>query len=331
MSTSWEKQIEAAVASRQASAPRRQRGHGLSVGTIATGAILLLLGVGAGWMVLQSLSPTSFPEETESYSQARKSFQTKLVRKGAAPQAAPRAVPPANVKEIEYVSGSLRLKAWVNRFPAKGAPRPAVLFLHGGFAFDQGDWQQSQQFRDDGFVVMTPILRGENGQPGNYSMFYDEVEDVCAAAEVLAQMPGVDSKRIFVAGHSAGGTLALLGAMTSDRFRAAASFSGSPDQVAWSRGQSKFVPFDPSDNREYQLRSPLAFPKSFKCPVRITTAVKKTFSPPVVKRPRSWPRLPIWMSRQRACPATISLRWTWLSIGPSCFSRSNSFMEKWLG
>src|SRR5262245_58581503 len=116
---------------------------------------------------------------------------------------------------------------------------------------------------------MLPILRGENGQLGNFTMFYDEVDDVVAAAEVLAKTPGVDPNRIFVAGHSAGGTLAMLGAMTWPRFKGCASFSGSPDQVAFARGQDGLVVFDESNQQEFAMRSPLAYYKSFKCPARL--------------------------------------------------------------
>jgi dipeptidyl aminopeptidase/acylaminoacyl peptidase len=177
-------------------------------------------------------------------------------------------MPPPGAQEIEYVSGNLRLRAWVDAVRG-GAAKPAVLFLHGGFAFGAEDWEQAQPFRDAGFITMTPMVRGENGLPGFYSMFYDEIDDVVAAAETLARLPGVDPNRIFVAGHSAGGTLTLLAAMTSKRFRAAASFSGSCDQVEFARGQMELVPFEPNNQREYQMRSPLAFPRSFKCPVRI--------------------------------------------------------------
>ena len=37
-----------------------------------------------------------------------------------------------------------------------------------------------------------------------------------------------DAKRLFLAGHSVGGTLTLLTALASNRFRAAASFDGFP-------------------------------------------------------------------------------------------------------
>jgi dipeptidyl aminopeptidase/acylaminoacyl peptidase len=82
-------------------------------------------------------------------------------------------------------------------------------------------------------------------------------------------MPGVDPNRIYVAGHSAGGTLAMLGAMTSPRFKACASFSGSPDQVAFGRANDQWVVFNKSDPREYAMRSPLAYYQSFKCPARL--------------------------------------------------------------
>src|SRR5262249_31632135 len=82
-----------------------------------------------------------------------------------------------------------------------------------------------------------------------------------------------------LAGHSNGGTLTLLTAMTTNRFRAAASFSGSPDQVNWNVVKSNMfnyagdqqapIPFDEDNRKEFEMRSPLAFPGSFKCPVRL--------------------------------------------------------------
>lgn len=245
-------------------------GTKILVGLLVVAGLLVLCCGGAivgGWRWLAA--PTAFPEQTEDYAQARQGFRTLLIRQAAAPQPWDQETPPEGVHEIEYQSGGLRLKAWVNTPKPNGGRSPAVLFLHGGFAFSERDWEDTQPFQDAGFVVMTPMLRGENGLPGHYSMFYNEVDDVLAAADVLARQPNVDGKRIYVAGHSVGGTLALLAAMTSNRFRAAASFSGSPDQVKWSRGQMEMVPFDKADQREFRMRSPLAFARSFKCPTRL--------------------------------------------------------------
>jgi hypothetical protein len=43
-----------------------------------------------------------------------------------------------------------------------------------------------------------PVLRGENGQQGKYSLFYNEVEDIVAAAEYLAKLPSIDAAHWYV-------------------------------------------------------------------------------------------------------------------------------------
>jgi dipeptidyl aminopeptidase/acylaminoacyl peptidase len=213
----------------------------------------------------------------EDYAAARWRFRTKLLRQGPAPQPWSPVKAPDGAAEVEYPSGDLRLKAWVNRPPKAGRKRPAVLFLHGGFAFDRDDWAVSQPFRDAGFVVLTPLLRAENGQPGSFTLFYDELDDVLAAAEFLSREPDVDAGRLYVAGSSAGGTLALLAAEASRRFRAAASYSASPDQALLVMHAKIDLPFDKEDTQELQLRSPLAYAASFKCPVRIYYATQDHF------------------------------------------------------
>ena len=213
--------------------------------------------------------------QEEDYAEARRTFRTKLTREGPAPQDQESQRPPADVSEVEFRSGKLRLKAWINRPSKVGAKRPAILFLHGGFAFGPDDWKMTEPYRDAGYIVMAPTLRGENGQAGLFSMFYDEINDVLAAADFLRKQPFVDAKRMYVAGHSAGGTLALLAALTSSRFRAAAGFDASPDQQLLFNGSAqrpwvpKEVVFDRMDLRELQVRSPLAYAYSFKCPTRL--------------------------------------------------------------
>jgi dienelactone hydrolase len=216
----------------------------------------------------ESVSP-GLELQAEDYKTARSHFQTHLVRHGAAPQSWTSLRTPADADEVLYCKDP-PLKAWVSKVKNKPAAKnPAVLFLHGGFAADIDDWEMPKPYREAGYTVMMPMLRGENGQPGDYSLFYDELSDVLKAAEFLAARPEVDASHIYVAGHSIGGTLTLLAAMSSDRFCEAASFSGSADQIAWSSGQPEIIPFDRSNVREFQMRSPIAFATSFKCPVRI--------------------------------------------------------------
>jgi dienelactone hydrolase len=216
--------------------------------------------------------------QEEDYAQVRKSFRTQLLRHGPAPQAWEPARPPRGVTEVQYPSGNLRLKAWLQRPAGDDKKRPAVLFLHGGWAFGEDDWIMARPFLDAGYVLMTPILRGENGQPGSFTMFYDEVDDVLAAADYLAQQPGVDADRIYLSGHSAGGTLTMLAALTSPRFRAAASLSGSADRIQFIKGgYRKEVPFDLQDPREFLVRSPVAYATSFKCPIRLYYGTEEGF------------------------------------------------------
>jgi dipeptidyl aminopeptidase/acylaminoacyl peptidase len=209
--------------------------------------------------------------QKEDYAEVRKRFRTKLLEQGPAPQEEPMHRPPPGVTEVEFPSGKLRLKAWVNRPPNDMPKQPVVLFVHGGFAFGPPDWEMAKPYRDAGYVVLVPILRGENRQPGSFSLFYDEVDDVLAAAQYLAEQPYVDPGRLYLAGHSSGGSVALLAAMGSKRFKAVASFDGLPDLAAVFKPgkKAKEVRFDLNDPRELQVRSPLAYARSFKCPARL--------------------------------------------------------------
>lgn len=147
--------------------------------------------------------------QTEDYADAPKKFHTKLLREGPAPhQDCKTSKPPVGVSEIDFSSSALRLRAWLGSPSTQDKHKyPAVLFLHGGFCFDLSDWQETEAFREAGFIVMLPNRRGENGQSGNFTMFYDEVEDVISAAEYLRTQPNIDQTRLYVAGSSTGGTL----------------------------------------------------------------------------------------------------------------------------
>jgi formylglycine-generating enzyme required for sulfatase activity/dienelactone hydrolase len=269
---------------------------------------------------------TVLPEiETEDYAQARSRFRTKLLRKGPPPQpSGPLPKPPAGVTEIEYTSGELRLKAWVNRPADEQGKRPAVVFLHGGFAFGTGDWEQAKPYRDAGFAVLTPTLRAENGQPGAWSLFYDEVDDVLAAAEYLGRQPWVDASNIFLAGHSVGGTLTLLAAMASPRFRAAASFDGGP----FSANRPEFVPFDTSDSREMQLRSPMIYAGSFKCPVRIYSAMGGGFGSGRYVLPLAWMRTAELGKRRGLDVEAVEIEGDHTTHVPAAIRQSIRFFQK---
>lgn len=112
--------------------------------------------------------------------------------------------------------------------------------------------------------MMYPSLRGGNTNPGSIEACYGEVDDVLSAAKHLAALPYVDPKRIYLGGHSTGGTLALLVAETgTTQFRAV--FSLGPVESVAGYGQDS-LPFDVKDARESRLRAPIVFLPAIACP-----------------------------------------------------------------
>jgi dienelactone hydrolase len=224
-------------------------------------------------------SPSGLRIVSSDFAADRAAFRTRLLFQGPSPQPYDNEPVPSGVQEVIYRSGNLRLKAWLGMPATQQGPVPGVVFAHGGFAYGAEDYDMARPYLAAGFAVMTPMLRGENGLPGDYTMFYDEVDDVIAAAEHLAGAPGVDASRIFLAGHSVGGTLAMLAAQASTRFRASASFSGSPDQITFCEAWSDIVPFDGKIAAEFEMRSPLSYAASFKAPARLFYATNEIYGP----------------------------------------------------
>jgi pimeloyl-ACP methyl ester carboxylesterase len=146
--------------------------------------------------------------------------------------------PPAGDLEKVYYDAPLgKNVAYVT--PVKPGPRrPAIVWLIGGFGFGISEemWtpgprdndQSAMAFRKAGIAELYPALRGANQNPGHHECFLGEVDDVLAAAEFLAQRPDVDPRRIYLGGHSTGGTLALLAAASTTRFRTVSRSARSP-------------------------------------------------------------------------------------------------------
>jgi pimeloyl-ACP methyl ester carboxylesterase len=101
--------------------------------------------------------------------------------------------------------------------------------------------------------MMYPSLRGGNKNPGFRETFYGEVDDVIAAARFLAQLDYVDPKRIYLGGHSTGGTLALLVAASTDQFRAVFALGPVGNVLGYG---SEVLPFDTANLKEAELRAP---------------------------------------------------------------------------
>jgi dipeptidyl aminopeptidase/acylaminoacyl peptidase len=155
------------------------------------------------------------------------------------------------------------LGAYLTPDPQDGKRHPAIIWITGGDCNSIGEvWdampedndQCATAYRNAGLIMMFPSLRGGNMNPGFREGFLGEVEDVLAAAEYLSRQPYVDSGRIYLGGHSTGGTLALLVAECSPRFRAVFAFGPVEDVGFYGE---EYKPFDSEDRNEVRIRSPI--------------------------------------------------------------------------
>lgn len=208
-----------------------------------------------------------------SLAEARRGFHTKLIREEHEDEVPD--PPPADVfRLVQYQSPAGSLAAYLSVAPKDQAKHPAIIWLVGGFDNSIGDtaWkpapanndQSGSAFRRAGLIMMYPSLRGGNKNPGFKEQFLGEVDDVLAAADFLAKQDFVDPKRIYLGGHSTGGTLALLTAECSERFRAVFCFG--PVSAVQDYGKDRMV-FDPNVREESLLRSPGAWLTSVRSPV----------------------------------------------------------------
>jgi carboxymethylenebutenolidase len=159
---------------------------------------------------------------------------------------------------VEFSSGKLNLKAYLWK-PAGAGPFPAVLFSHGSGAADpdhtagmpitQAPSVLAPFFIQHGYAFLYPFRRGYGPSAAQAPYMHDvlhreeqakgkearqhlqfvlliteQLDDVLAALAFLKTVPGIDSHRIAVAGHSFGGQLSLLAAERDRTMRAAVTF-----------------------------------------------------------------------------------------------------------
>jgi alpha/beta superfamily hydrolase len=198
---------------------------------------------------------------------ARRGFKTRVVANKNYEADGPVDQPPRKYFSIvQYPSAVGPLAAYLSPDPGDGKKHPALVYAHGGFGGINGinfGREEFAPFRDAGYVLFCPSWRGENVNKGQYEMFYGEVDDAVAAVNYLAKQPYVDPSRIYMLGHSTGGTVTLLAAEANAPLRAAFSFGGAPDVAQAEYGNT---PFDREAENEVRLRSAIHFVKPLKVP-----------------------------------------------------------------
>ena len=223
--------------------------------------------------------------QKRTLTEGRSGFRAKPV-----PQAATREPldePPRNLfKTVRYDSSVGKLAAYITPAPPDGRRHPAMIWITGGDCNTIGDvWtprdrandQSASAYRRAGIVMMFPSLRGGNENPGQKEAFLGEVDDVLAAADFLSSQDYVDPDRIYLGGHSTGGTLVLLVAESSARFRAVISFGPVNDVRGY--GPQYAAVRHASDLREAAVRSPGYWLHSVQSPTFVFEGEKGNIAP----------------------------------------------------
>lgn len=207
-------------------------------------------------------------DERTQLARERAAFRTQLTRRGPSPQPFGSVDLPDDARELTYRSGALELRAWINREPAM-VPRKCALVLHGGFRFERAHWDRVAPLRERGWLTVLPWLRGENGLAGDFTLYYDEVDDVLAARAMIDGLEGVDRSRVVAVGYSAGAVLAMLAAQMGAPFAKLAVVSGWPELQPVLDWYPEYRVFDARDPREVRLRSPGKFAADLRDPMRV--------------------------------------------------------------
>jgi alpha/beta superfamily hydrolase len=188
--------------------------------------------------------------------------------------------PPAKMfVRSDFDSTVGKLPAWVTPDPRDGAKHPAIVWITGGDSNSLDDFwteggadddQSASAFRKAGVVMMFPTLRGGNTNAGRKEFFYGEVDDVIAAARHAASLPYVS--KVYLGGHSTGGTLVLLAAETGE-FDGVFVFGAVTDV---SRYPAEMFPgAADADEREARLRSPVHWLDGISSPTYLIEGVER--------------------------------------------------------
>ena len=204
----------------------------------------------------------------------RQKHTTNLTKKLQQKEALPK--PPEDIFElVQYPTKIGKMAAYLSKPEDTAKKLPAIIWITGGFPSGGGGsslWeststeneQSARIYRLRGIVMMFPSLRGgAPDNPGYQEQFYGEVDDVLSAYDYVSKLKHVDPKRIYLGGHSTGGTLALLVAASTDKFAGVLSLGPTANDYGEDRAPYEWTA------KEQLLRRPLAHLDSIKIPTYI--------------------------------------------------------------
>ena len=226
--------------------------------------IIMMLAITFLFVVLSGCALVDTNDSNDqSFAEARSNFTTTLTQQVNSQHEIP--TPPEGIFDLVYYESEVgKLAAFVSSDPGDGQKHPLIIWIVGGWGYGISDipwsypqWDNDQTgsaFREAGILMMYPSFRGAHGNPGYFETLYGDIDDILAAFEFAASLPYVDPNRIYLGGHSTGGTRVLLASALTDNFRAVFSF-GPVDDIG-NHNRTQFT-FDLNDREERRMRSPI--------------------------------------------------------------------------
>lgn len=185
--------------------------------------------------------------------------------------------PHINVFTVTYYSSGLKVKGVMAEPKAEGK-YDGFLYLRGGIKnVGQVRVGRIVQFASEGFVVMAPFYRGNQGGEGNEDFAGDDREDAFSAFKLLAGHEKVKADRIHVFGFSRGGVMALMTGIEFPEVCSVVSWGGVSDmfltyeeRVDLRRMMKRVIGGTPNKYPErYEWRTPLLELERLDAPILI--------------------------------------------------------------
>ncbi|WP_152446622.1 S9 family peptidase [Bacillus sp. THAF10] len=199
-------------------------------------------------------------------------------------KAFPSPSPTINVFMVTYYSEGLRVKGLMAEPKAEGK-YDGFLYLRGGIkSVGQVRVGRIVQFASEGFVVMAPFYRGNQGGEGNEDFAGDDRTDAFSAFQLLKEHEKVRAGRIHVFGFSRGGVMALMTGIEFPETCSVVSWGGVSDmfltyeeRVDLRRMMKRVIGGTPNKYPErYEWRTPLFELDKLMAPILLIHGVKDT-------------------------------------------------------
>jgi pimeloyl-ACP methyl ester carboxylesterase len=137
---------------------------------------------------------------------------------------------------VKFSSCGISLRGWFIPVGVSSTPQATIIVAHGWSSNASEMLPVARQLHTAGLGVLLYDARGHgaSGSDGPITI-RTFADDMLAAVDFLQDLPGVDSSRLGVIGHSIGGASAILAASVERRIRAVVSTSAFADPVTLTR------------------------------------------------------------------------------------------------